>query len=388
MPVSIDEAIIVPRDEVTDALAFFRELNSADREKLLRLAADFHDFGSPSLVRHQVERRTSFVSGWEATKPVHGRRSFRLNLNDLQALDTTLRISNCPVNRMTRVNVTEAALQSRLDRPLYLQLLDRLREDLSRRQPGALIDSEPQLARRFGVSRFTVTRAIEILVRDGLLTRRQGLGTFVAPPRLRRAPTYLRSFTEAMAAEGRTATHRLLDFELINGADGHNFSYADGTPLLRLERLRLVDGAPLAVHCSVLNANIAQAAGLTKAVAADPHFSLYRLFRDGGVAIDRGVETLQARLATRREAQLLQLDGSRVVMTAHRETYAKDGSLIDVDDAVHDARQYAYETEIRRGDELTPPFSEQRETAHVSNSNHKRSFGARISKRDTPVDRR
>jgi GntR family transcriptional regulator len=217
--------------------------------------------------------------------------------------------------------VTEAALQSRLDRPLYLQLLDRLREDLSRRQPGALIDSEPQLARRFGVSRFTVTRAIEILVRDGLLTRRQGLGTFVAPPRLRRAPTYLRSFTEAMAAEGRTATHRLLDFALINSADGHNFPYADGTLLLRLERLRLVDGAPLAVHCSVLDANIAQAAGLTKAVAADRHFSLYRLFREGGVVIERGVETLQARLATRREAHLLELDRARVVMTAHRETY-------------------------------------------------------------------
>ena len=124
-------------------------------------------------------------------------------------------------------NVTEAVLQSGLDRPLYLQLLDWLREDLSRRQPGARIDSEPQLAQRFGVSRFTVTRAIEILVRDGLLTRRQGLGTFVAPPRLRRAPTYLRSFTEAMAAEGRTATHRLLDFALINGADGHNFPYAE-----------------------------------------------------------------------------------------------------------------------------------------------------------------
>jgi GntR family transcriptional regulator len=286
------------------------------------------------------------------------------------------------------VNVTEAALQSRLDRPLYLQLLDRLREDLSRRQPGALIDSEPQLARRFGVSRFTVTRAIEILVRDGLLTRRQGLGTFVAPPRLRCAPTYLRSFTEAMAAEGRTATHRLLDFELINGADGHKFPYANGTLLLRLERLRLVDGAPLAVHCSVLNANIAQAAGLTKAVAADPHFSLYRLFRDGGVVIERGVETLQARLATRREAQLLELDRSRVVMTAHRETYTKDGSLIDVDDAVHDARRYAYETEIRRGDDLAPTFSEQPETAHASHSNLKRSFGPRIGNRDPRGERR
>jgi GntR family transcriptional regulator len=256
------------------------------------------------------------------------------------------------------------------------------------RQPGARIDSEPQLARRFGVSRFTVTRAIEILVRDGVLTRRQGLGTFVAPPRLRRAPTYLRSFTEAMAAEGRTATHRLLDFALIKGVDGLNFPYAKGTPLLRLERLRLVDGAPLAVHYSVLNANIAQAAGLTRVIAADPHFSLYRLFRDGGFVIERGIETLQARLATGREAQLLELDKSPVVMTAHRETYAKNGVLVDVDDAVHDARRYAYETEIRQGGELASPFSEQRETAHASNSNHKRSFGPRISKRDGRGDRR
>jgi GntR family transcriptional regulator len=191
-----------------------------------------------------------------------------------------------------------------------------------------------------------------------------------------------------MAAEGRTATHRLLDFALIKRADGLKSPYAKGTPLLRLERLRFVDGAPSAIHYSVLNANVAHATGLTEAVAADPHFSLYRLFRDGGVVIERGVETLQARLATRREAQLLELDKSPVVMTAHRETYAKNGVLVDVDDAVHDARRYAYETEIRRGEELAPPLPEQPETAHASNSNHKRSFGPRISKRDARGDRR
>ena len=178
-----------------------------------------------------------------------------------------------------------------------------------------------------------------------------------------------------MAAEGRTATHRLLDFAPINRADGLSFPYAKGTPLLRLERLRLVDGAPLALHYSVLDANIAQAAGLTKAIAADPHFSLYRLLRDGGVLIERGIETLQARLATRREVQLLELDKAPVVMTAHRETYAKNGILVDVDDAVHDARRYAYETEIRQGGELAAPFSEEREIANASNSNHQRSFG-------------
>jgi len=185
-----------------------------------------------------------------------------------------------------------------------------------------------------------------------------------------------------MADEGRTATHRLLDFALIKKADGLSLPYAKGTPLLRLERLRLVDGAPLAIHYSVLNADVARAGALTKAIAADSQFSLYRFFREAGFVIDRGIETLQARLATRREAQLLELDKSPVVMTAHRETYAENGVLIDVDDAVHDARRYAYETEIRRGEELAPLLSEQPETAHASNSNHKRSFGPRIGKRN------
>jgi GntR family transcriptional regulator len=279
-------------------------------------------------------------------------------------------------------------LQSGLDRPLYLQLLDWIRNDIAIRRPGARIDSEPLLARRFGVSRFTVTRAIEILVRDGLLTRRQGLGTFVAPPRLRRVPTYLRSFTEAMAAEGRAATHRLLDFAFIGRTDGLAYPYPEGKALLRLERLRLVDGAAMAIHNSVLDADLAQGIGLTEATAADPQFSLYRLFRDAGLVIERGVETLQARLATEREAHLLELDHFPAVMTARRETYAQNGLLLDVDEAVHDARRYSYETEIRRGGEVAPLFLEQTETDHASNSNHKRSFGPRIGDRNDRGDRR
>jgi len=57
-----------------------------------------------------------------------------------------------------------------------------------------------------------VTRAIEILVDEGLIRRRQGRGSFVATPSLHRAPFYLSSFTEAVSAQGRKASHRLLRF--------------------------------------------------------------------------------------------------------------------------------------------------------------------------------
>ena len=57
-------------------------------------------------------------------------------------------------------------------RPLYRQLVDWLRADVARKAAGERIDSEPQLAEQFGVSRFTVVRAIEILVDEGLIRRR------------------------------------------------------------------------------------------------------------------------------------------------------------------------------------------------------------------------
>jgi GntR family transcriptional regulator len=283
------------------------------------------------------------------------------------------------VTRVGRIDLTAPP-----GRPLYLQLVDRLRADAAGQKPGARVDSEPTLARRFGVSRFTVTRAIEILVDEGLFTRRQGLGTFIAPPRLKRAPTFLASFTEAMTAQGRSATHRLLRYGPAEAlGDPFPSPYPEGTRLLRLDRLRLVDNAPTSIHCSLLDLAVVERIGLSEAIASDPHFSLYRQFREGGgITIERGVETLLARRATAKEARLLDLDRDRVVVTVRRETYASDGALIDVDDAIYDARRYAYETEIRRGGEIAAPFSKPKETGHASNSNDQRSFGPRIGPRN------
>jgi len=59
------------------------------------------------------------------------------------------------------------------ERPLYRQLVEELRADIAKRAVGDRIDSEPKLAQRFGVSRFTVARAFEILVEEGLIRRRQ-----------------------------------------------------------------------------------------------------------------------------------------------------------------------------------------------------------------------
>ena len=183
-------------------------------------------------------------------------------------------------------------LQTTSHRPLYRQLVDWLRVDLATKAAGDRIDSEPQLAKRFCVSRFTVTRAIEILVDEGLVNRRQGLGSFVAAPPLKRTPSYLLSFTEAVLSQGRVASHRLLSFGPVLLREG--LPYPKGSPLIGLDRLRLVDRIPTAIHRSIIAAQVARAIGLNAEIAGAPRFSLYRLFYDAGLTIARGAETLKS----------------------------------------------------------------------------------------------
>lgn len=75
------------------------------------------------------------------------------------------------------------------DGALYQQIVDRLKREVSegRLKPGAALPSFRQLAEDLLVSVITVKRAYEELEREGIIFRRQGLGTFVAEQGLDRS---------------------------------------------------------------------------------------------------------------------------------------------------------------------------------------------------------
>lgn len=232
------------------------------------------------------------------------------------------------------------------DGPLYVQIADRLREEIGTLDSGARIPSEPQLARDWGVSRFTVAKAVEQLVDEGLITRRQGSGSFVAEAPLRRAPGYLLSFTEAVEAAGHVASHRLLAYAPAEWRA--DLPYEAGTPLLLLDRLRFVDGKAAARHRSVIPAELARRTGLTRAVAAEDSFSLYRFFGERGLSVEHATERLVACAADPVDRELLGLAGEAVVVAVTRHSFAADGTALDAVSAIYDARLYSYEARLVR----------------------------------------
>ena len=233
--------------------------------------------------------------------------------------------------------------------PYYRQIADRLRDMVLDLPSGERLPSEPMLAKSFKVSRFTVAKAVEQLVNDGLIYRKQGSGTFVAEAPLRRQPGYLLSFTEAVQAAGHLATHSVLEFRRIPWSAG--LPYAEDEGLVLLDRLRLVDGIAVARHRSVLSAELVERIGLTEAVVRRADFSLYSHFADSGLQVASANERLIARLANEAETRLLGLSRNAVVVAVNRQTFAADGTPLDAVDATYDARHYSYEARLTRGAE-------------------------------------
>lgn len=139
--------------------------------------------------------------------------------------------------------------------PLYYQLRDKLRllidENLA---AGDQIPSENELVQRYHVSRNTVRLAIESLIKEGVVYRVQGKGTFVSPEPMRYDLQRLVSFTEDMRRRGLKPDTRLLGFtrktppfHVANrlGLPPESESY-------EIKRLRLADGEPMAVSTAYM----------------------------------------------------------------------------------------------------------------------------------------
>ncbi|HET8743793.1 MAG TPA: GntR family transcriptional regulator, partial [Gaiella sp.] len=120
-------------------------------------------------------------------------------------------------------------------RSRVLDLIERL-------SVGDAIPSERQLTQELGVSRLTVRAALDDLVREGLLVRRHGSGTFVSQPKIAQELT-MTSFTEDMRRRGMVPASRTLGMRVTPaGAHlGRLLHVSPSEPVLIVSRLRLAD---------------------------------------------------------------------------------------------------------------------------------------------------
>jgi len=142
------------------------------------------------------------------------------------------------------------------DVPLYHQMKESLREAIEDRalEPEDMLPSERELSKLYGVSRPTVRQAVHELVQEGSLRRVAGIGTFVGKPKVVQVfPTVL-GFSARMRQEGHATINRVLrqQKEQASPSVARRLHIPEGTPVMRLARLRIVDNEPLMIETSFL----------------------------------------------------------------------------------------------------------------------------------------
>jgi GntR family transcriptional regulator len=214
--------------------------------------------------------------------------------------------------------------------PLYLQVKDTLAEEIRSGvyQAHQRVPSERELSEKFSISRMTARQALIELGRDGLVYTRIGKGTFVTEARIDQPLQGLSSFSEDMAGRGARSSSRVVECEIVDAtpAAAVALRIPPGSLTVRLTRVRLADGAPLAVETAYLPAGLVP--GLLQHNFATE--SLYQVLEsDYGLQLARAEQRIEASLAGARELALLELTPPAPVLRMQRLTLTTDGIPVE-----------------------------------------------------------
>jgi GntR family transcriptional regulator len=229
--------------------------------------------------------------------------------------------------------------------PLYLRLKALIRGAIDK---GALaaqdaLPSEREIASLLDISRVTVRKALTELVDEGVLTQKRGSGTYVTgqAQRVEQRLSRLTSFTEDMLARGLTPSVKWLQKSIASPSpdEAMVLALSPNERVIRLRRLRMADGRPMALELAVVPARL----------LASPEVvgnSLYAALQAAGIRPVRALQRLSAESLDAENAATLSVPAGSPALYIERISYLADGRAVEFTKSHYRGDAYDFVVEL------------------------------------------
>ena len=192
-----------------------------------------------------------------------------------------------------------------MSQPIYLKVKQLIEDDIKQLVPNAMIQSERDLAIKYEVSRMTARKAIEALIREGKLYRKDKVGTFVADDKLHEPVAELVGFTSEISSKGMRPHTKVVNYEIIEADEriAKHLEIKVNDRVHSLLRLRMADDRPMTLEHTYIPLSVVKE--LPESVI---HSSIYAfLDQELNVKIASGSQMVSAIKADEQVSELLEL---------------------------------------------------------------------------------
>ena len=231
--------------------------------------------------------------------------------------------------------------------PLWLQLKHVLRDHITfQLTPGARIPTEAELCRHYGLARMTVRQAVTALVKEGLVGRQQGRGTFVMPTSLSTSPSEDAHFLDDgfEAIGGLTVKITDMTAETPPRWIRELLGLGDGEMVHKIRMTLSGRDEILASRTSYIPEHVAPS--LQEIELIEP---IHRILENRlGLMPIRAEETIRLIRADQLRAKLLQIEIDMPLILLERVVFLSDGEAAEYTRTYYRAEHYRFEHKLVR----------------------------------------
>lgn len=230
--------------------------------------------------------------------------------------------------------------------PLHAKVKVALEQDILNGVYEDRLPGELDLMQRFSVSRSTIRHAIDSLVEEGMLKKVHGKGTFISFKPVEEWLGKFSTYQDVILQRGMKPHIKFLS--LYKTTEPENVAQTIGeSELYCLERMRYANDVPVSIEQNYYPEEIGQ-----KFLGCDlNNVATYAKLEENGVTLWNAKQIITARLPTKAERELLEIEGTLPVFFIERINHDPFGRVVEYEQSVYRSDYYAFVVKFERSNE-------------------------------------